>query len=516
MAAPKHELLLVLDFGSQYSELIARRLRELNIYSELHPYHMPIEEIKKLNPKGIILSGGPDSVYEKDAPTISADVFKLGIPVLGLCYGMQLIAKLLGGEVDKSHRAEYGKTRLFVKDHNDLFQNVPETTEVWMSHGDSVSALPPKFNISASTDNTQIAAMSNRVDDIYAMQFHPEVAHSIKGMKMLKNFAHTICGMSGDWTMANYINESVEQIRAQVGDSKVLLGLSGGVDSSSLAFLLHKAIGDNLVCMFIDQGFMRYQEPENLVEIFDKQAHLKVHYIDAKDRFMSAIKGVSDPEEKRKIIGREFIRTFEEESAKLGVFKFLAQGTLYPDVVESAQSVSGKAVKIKSHHNVGGLPEDMQFGLVEPFRKLFKDEVREVGRQLKLPEEIVNRHPFPGPGLAIRILGEITEERLSILKHADKIIRDVIVKHNLHDSLWQVFAVLLPVRSVGVMGDKRTYSYPIVLRAVSSEDGMTADWAKLPYDVLEEIANRVINEVHDVNRVVYDITSKPPGTIEWE
>lgn len=513
---------IVIDFGSQYSELIARRVRELNVYSELVSYRTTPEQIKKLAPKGIILSGGPSSVYDKDAPTCDPKIFELGIPILGVCYGMQLMAKTLNGEVVRAEKHEYGKSVLEVNPKDKLFLDLESKFVSWMSHGDSVTELPEGFIISAKTNNTSCAAISNNDKKLYGVQFHPEVIHTMNGLEILRNFVINICLAKPTWTMDKFIEDSISQIRAKVGNQKVLLALSGGVDSSTLAFLLHKAIPDTLTCMFIDQGFMRKGEPERLTTTFQNEFSIKLHYVNAKERFVSALKGIVDPEEKRKIIGREFIRVFEEESKGIGPFDYLAQGTLYPDVIESADSnidpKTGErvAVKIKSHHNVGGLPKDLQFKLVEPFRKLFKDEVRKVGRQLGVPKRIIERHPFPGPGLAIRIIGDVTEEKLHKLREADSIIRDEINKSGLYNSIWQVFGVLLPIQSVGVMGDKRTYSNPIVLRAVTSEDGMTADWAKLPYEVLEKISTRLVNEVPGINRVVYDITSKPPATIEWE
>lgn len=517
-----YDSIIVLDFGSQYSELIARRVRELNVYSEVVSYRTTAEQIKKMAPKGIILSGGPNSVYASGAPECDKEIFNLDIPVLGVCYGMQLMAKVLGGKVIQSEKQEYGKAILEVNPKDKLFLDLESKFASWMSHGDSVVELPAGFQTSAKTKNTSCASISNNEKRFYGVQFHPEVIHTMNGQEILRNFAINICGSNPVWTMDKFIEDSIVQIKAKVENKKVLLALSGGVDSSTLAFLLHKAIGENLTCMFIDQGFMRKSEPERLLTTFQNEFHINVYYVDAKERFVSALKGIIDPEEKRKIIGREFIRVFEEESRKIGPFDYLAQGTLYPDVIESADSnidpKTGErvAVKIKSHHNVGGLPKDLQFKLVEPFRKLFKDEVRKVARQLAVPKRIIERHPFPGPGLAIRIIGEVTEERLKILREADSIIRDEINKSGLYNSVWQVFGVLLTIQSVGVMGDKRTYSHPIVLRAITSEDGMTADWARLPYEVLEKISNRLVNEVPGINRVVYDITSKPPSTIEWE
>jgi GMP synthase (glutamine-hydrolysing) len=518
----KGQIIVILDFGSQYSELIARRIRETQVYSEVISYRTTAEQLRQINPKGIILSGGPNSVYSDYAPHCDPEIWQLGIPVLGVCYGMQLMVNQLGGEVLKAERGEYGKASLYIDDPTDLLTNVEEATTMWMSHGDSVKTMPPGFELLAHTDNTPCAAIADHQKKLYGVQFHPEVVHSQGGLALIRNFVYHICDCEPTWTTAAFVEESIREIRARVGDKRVLLALSGGVDSSTLAFLLYKAIGEQLTCVFIDQGFMRKLEPERLLKLFKEQFHIPVEYVSARERFISAIAGVTDPEEKRRIIGHEFISVFEETSKELGHFDYLAQGTLYPDVIESADTnVDPKngervAVKIKSHHNVGGLPKDLRFKLVEPLRKLFKDEVRKVGRSIGLPEEIVQRQPFPGPGLAIRILGEVTSERLNILRDADLIVRQEINQRGLYHEVWQAFAVLLPVRSVGVMGDKRTYAYPIVLRIVTSEDGMTADWARIPYDVLEAISTRIVNEVKGVNRVVYDITSKPPGTIEWE
>ena len=516
------QMIVILDFGSQYSELIARRIRETQVYSEVLSYRTTIEQLRKLNPKGIILSGGPNSVYDNGAPHCNPEIWDLGIPILGVCYGMQLMVQNLGGEVAKAERGEYGKASLYIDDPTDLLTNVEDGTTMWMSHGDSVTRMPPRFELLAHTENTPCAAIANHDSKMYGVQFHPEVVHSVGGLALIRNFVYHICKCEPTWTTAAFVEEAIREIRAKVGEKRVLLALSGGVDSSTLAFLLHKAIGDQLTCVFIDQGFMRKYEPERLLKLFSEQFHIGVEYVNARDRFLSALAGIVDPEEKRRIIGHEFISVFEEASKNLGPFDYLAQGTLYPDVIESAdtnvdpQTGERVAVKIKSHHNVGGLPKDLRFKLVEPLRKLFKDEVRKVGRAIGLPEEIVQRHPFPGPGLAIRILGEVTAERLNILRDADLVVRQEINQRGLYHDYWQAFAVLLPIRSVGVMGDQRTYAYPIVLRIITSEDGMTADWARVPYEVLEVISNRIVNEVKGVNRVVYDITSKPPGTIEWE
>ncbi len=516
------EMIAILDFGSQYSELIARRIRETQVYSEVLSCRTSADQLRKLNLKGIILSGGPSSVYAAHAPSCDRNIWELGIPVLGVCYGMQLMVQQLGGEVERSLRGEYGKAALTIDDPTDLLTNVENDTTMWMSHADSVVRLPDGFEVLAHTANTPCAVIANHERKLYGVQFHPEVVHSVGGLALIRNFVYHICECEPTWTTEAFIEEAIREIRAKVGDRRVLLALSGGVDSSTLAFLLHRVIGNQLTCMFIDQGFMRKKEPERLVKLFREQFHIPVVYVNARDRFLAQLVGVTDPEVKRKRVGHEFIKVFEEESRRLGPFDYLAQGTLYPDVIESAdtnvdpQTGERVAVKIKSHHNVGGLPKDLRFKLVEPLRKLFKDEVRKLGRSLKLPEEIVQRHPFPGPGLAIRILGEVTAERLNILRDADYIVRQEINRAGRYAEFWQAFAVLLPIRSVGVMGDQRTYAYPIVLRLVSSEDGMTADWSRAPYELLEQISSRIVNEVQGVNRVVYDITSKPPGTIEWE
>jgi GMP synthase (glutamine-hydrolysing) len=516
------QMIAILDFGSQYSELIARRIRETEVYSEVLSYRTTAAQLRELNPKGIILSGGPSSVYDDRAPLCDPEIWNLGIPVIGVCYGMQLMVQQLGGVVERAERGEYGKANLLVDSTSKLLHAVPDSSVMWMSHGDSVMKMPDGFELLAHTENTPCAAIADTTRNFYGVQFHPEVVHSQSGQILIRNFVYQVCGCKPTWTTEAFVEQAIREVKERVGDKQVLLALSGGVDSSTLAFLLHRAIGDKLTCMFIDQGFMRKGEPERLVKLFDEQFHIPVVHVQARDRFLSVVKGISDPEEKRKKIGHEFIRVFETESKRLGPFDYLAQGTLYPDVIESADTnadpATGErvAVKIKSHHNVGGLPKDLQFKLIEPLRKLFKDEVRKVGQILGLPDEIVKRQPFPGPGLAIRILGEITEEKLDILRDADLIVRQEVNKAGLYNEIWQAFAVLLPVRSVGVMGDKRTYAFPIVLRMVKSEDGMTADWARVPYDLLETISTRIVNEVKGVNRVVYDITSKPPGTIEWE
>jgi len=512
----EHDLVLVVDFGAQYSRLIARRVREAHVYSEIVPYDMPIADLLARRPKGIIFSGGPKSVHVDGAPSIDPAVYDAGVPVLGICYGSQLLAQQLGGEVQRTGTGEYGRTHLRVTGSSILFAEQPGEQEVWMSHADSIVTPPAGFVVTATTDGAPVAALENTERAVYGVQFHPEVVHTPRGMEMLKRFLYDVCHCRPTWTMTSIIEEQVETIRAEVGDQKVACALSGGVDSSVAAALVHKAVGDQLTCVFVDTGLLRQGEAEQVEETFRSQFHIDLIHVKASDRFVGALEGVTDPEQKRKIIGATFIRVFEEVARdELESAAYLVQGTLYPDVIESGGSEAG-ASTIKSHHNVGGLPEDMEFDLVEPLRNLFKDEVRAVGEELGLPEEIVWRQPFPGPGLAVRIVGEVTPERLEILRRADAVVREEVKKAGLEREIWQAFAVLPAIRSVGVMGDERTYAYPIIIRAVTSDDAMTADWARLPHDLLERMASRLINEVPGVNRVAYDITSKPPGTIEWE
>ncbi|HWR89292.1 MAG TPA: glutamine-hydrolyzing GMP synthase [Dissulfurispiraceae bacterium] len=509
------EKILVLDFGSQYTQLIARRVRESKVYSEIYPFNAPIAKIRDFSPKGIILSGGPSSVYEEGAPAPDPAIFDLGIPVLGICYGMQLMAHYLGGEVARAAKREYGRAELSVDSDADLLWGLSQRTRVWMSHGDRIERLPEGFTVIGHTDNSPIAAIARRDRKFFALQFHPEVIHTDEGTRILHNFIFDICGCEATWEMSSFIASSLSDIQSAVGDRKVICALSGGVDSSVVAVLVHRAIGDRLTCIFVDNGLLRLGESDKVRKTFQDHFHIRLVYVDARDRFLARLRGVSDPEKKRKIIGNEFIAVFEEEARKIEGVDFLAQGTLYPDVIESV-SFKGPSAVIKSHHNVGGLPEVMKLRLVEPLRELFKDEVRILGEELGLPEEICWRHPFPGPGLAIRCIGDITAEKLDILRLADAIVLEEIKAAGLYRSVWQAFAVLLPVKTVGVMGDERTYERAVAVRAVTSQDGMTADWAKLPYDVLGSMSNRIINEVKGVNRVVFDISSKPPGTIEWE
>jgi GMP synthase (glutamine-hydrolysing) len=505
---------IVLDFGAQYAQLIARRIRESRVYSIILPFDTPLEQILAHQPQGLVFSGGPASVYDPGAPRIDPAIFAAGIPTLGICYGMQLMAHLLpGGGTAAAAQREYGRTRLFVDDGADLFAGLEPRLICWMSHGDSITALPEGFVALAHTDRTPIAAMADRSRRLYGLQFHPEVSHTPWGIEVLRNFLYHVCGCRPTWTMTSFIDRSIAAVRQQVGASRVLCALSGGVDSATAAALVHRAVGDHLTCIFVDHGLMRLGEPEQVVTTFRDAFHVPLIHVNARDRFLARLAGVTDPEQKRRAIGEEFVRVFEDEAQRLGQVEFLVQGTLYPDVIESGTRT---AARIKTHHNVGGLPERMRFSLIEPFRDLFKDEVREVARQLGLPDRMIARHPFPGPGLAIRVLGEVTAEKLDLLREADAIILDELREAGLALEIWQAFGVLLPVRTVGVMGDARTYGQVVVVRAVTSEDGMTADWARLPDEVLEAIASRITREVPGVTRVVYDITSKPPATIEWE
>jgi GMP synthase (glutamine-hydrolysing) len=522
-----HSKILILDFGSQYTQVIARRIRECQVYSEIVRFDTPAAEIAAAKPNGIIFSGGPASVYGKGTPQIDAEIFSLGIPVLGICYGLMLMAHHLGGQVVFTGRREYGAGMLHIKNGSELFDGLGNQLDVWNSHGDEVTALPKGFRVIGTTEGCDFAAVEDRERKLYGLQFHPEVAHTPRGREILQNFVYHICRCAMDWTMGSFIEEACGRIRKQVGDQKVVLGLSGGVDSSVTAALLHKAIGDQLTCIFVNNGLLRAREEEVVQRVFGENFRVRLKYVDASERFLSKLRGVTDPEQKRKIIGNEFIRVFEDAVTELAEehrtsniehrsFKFLAQGTLYPDVIESVSIGGNPAQVIKSHHNVGGLPEKMHFELVEPVRQLFKDEVRQAGLQLGLPKEIVYRQPFPGPGLAVRILGEVTPERLSILREADTIVQSEMEAADWYYKVWQSFAVLLPVQSVGVMGDQRTYENTVVLRIVESQDGMTADWVRLPYELLARISSRISNEVKGINRVCYDISSKPPSTIEWE
>ena len=511
----ERDLILIVDFGSQYTQLITRRVREVNVYSEIYPHTISFEDVQKLKPKGIILSGGPMSVYDDSAPKIDPRIFSLKVPFLGLCYGLQLICKNFGGIVEPADSREYGKSILRVIDNSDILHGVADASIVWMSHGDYLTELPKGFKVVGESDHSPMCAISNQTKRIYGLQFHPEVVHTEKGEKIIKNFLFDICKCKGDWTSLNFINEKIERIKSTVGDSKAICALSGGVDSTVAAVLVKKAIGDKLICIHIDNGLMRKNESAKIAKLFEEKLKLNHIHVDASERFLKNLKGVSDPEKKRKIIGKTFIEVFEEEAAKIKDAEFLVQGTLYPDVIESV-SVKGASATIKTHHNVGGLPEKMHLKLIEPFRELFKDEVRTVGKNLNIPPEFIFRHPFPGPGLAVRVLGEITKEKLEMLREADDIFITAIKEEGIYNSIWQAFTVLLPVSSVGVMGDARSYEYVLSLRAVTSVDGMTADWYPFEHSFLASVSNKIINKVRGVNRVVYDISSKPPATIEWE
>jgi len=509
------ERILIIDFGSQFTQLITRRVREANVYSEIHTHQITFEEIKQFDPTGIILSGGPMSVYDNGAPDLDDSILKVNVPILGICYGLQLISKKLGGKVEPAKDREYGKAILNVVETSPLFNGVNRESKVWMSHGDYLTELPKGFKIVAKSDHSPIGAVANESEKIYGVQFHPEVVHTVEGRKIIHNFLFDICKCTGSWTSHNFIENSIAEIKEKVGSAKVICALSGGVDSTVAAVLVKKAIGDNLICIHIDNGLMRKNESYEIGKIFNEKLNINHIHVDASEKFISKLKGISDPEQKRKIIGNAFIEVFEEEAKKLDGAVFLVQGTLYPDVIESV-SVKGASVTIKTHHNVGGLPEKMNLKLIEPFRSLFKDEVRNVGRELNIPEEFIERHPFPGPGLAVRILGPVDQEKLDILKEADDIYIRAIKSAGIYNEIWQAFAVLLPIQSVGVMGDARTYEFVLALRAVTSVDGMTADWYDFEHDFLSDVSNKIINKVRGVNRVVYDISSKPPATIEWE
>ncbi len=509
-------MILIIDFGSQYNQLIARRVREAHVYCQIEAPGITLAQIKGISPEGIILSGGPASIYEKGSPRVDPGIFDLGIPVLGICYGMQYMVDSLGGEVSKAEKREYGFAELNIKDAAGIFEGIDDQTRCWMSHGDTIRRVPKGFRITASTANTRVAATHNSRKRFYGLQFHPEVVHTPKGKNMFRNFLFTICGCRKTWTMKSFIRESVQEMRSVIRDKKVILGLSGGVDSSVAALLIHRAVGNRLTCIFVDNGLLRQGEAEQVKGLFKKHFNVNLRFISARQQFLGRLKGVVDPEKKRKIIGRTFIQAFEKEAHKLRGVKFLAQGTLYPDVIESRSAFGGPSAVIKSHHNVGGLPKKMRLQLIEPLKHLFKDEVRVLGKELGLPDDLIWRQPFPGPGLAIRIISDITRARLSILRKVDAILLEEIRAGGLYKKLWQSFAVLLPLKSVGIMGDQRTYEHIVAIRAVTSIDAMTADWARLPHELLGRISNRVINEVKGVNRVVYDISSKPPSTIEWE
>jgi len=510
--------ILILDFGSQYTQLIARRVRECQIYSEIHPYPIPLEKVRSLSPKGMIFSGGPASVYEKNAPLCDPALLRMGIPILGICYGMQLMGYLLGGKVTRSEKREYGKAKLILDRNGKLFQHIGKKgskLEVWMSHGDQIKTLSSGFHAIAHSRNTPFAAIEDASKKIYGLQFHPEVVHTPKGLDIIKNFLFNICECSKLWTMRSFLKQTISDLRRSIGSGKVICALSGGIDSTVVALLLHKVIGDRLQCIFVNNGLLRKNEASQVVNLFQHHFKIPFTYVDTEDHFLKKLKGVIDPEDKRKRIGKEFISIFEREAKKIGGVEYLAQGTLYPDVIESISS-KGPSATIKSHHNVGGLPKKMRLKLVEPLRELFKDEVRQLGKVLGLPNEMIKRQPFPGPGLAIRVIGEVNRERLDIVRAADEIVMEEMKKAHLLDQVWQSFAILLPVKTVGVMGDERSYENVIALRVVGSRDGMTADWVRLPYKILGDISNRIINEVKRVNRVVYDVSSKPPSTIEWE
>ena len=509
-------MILIIDFGSQYNQLIARRVREHHVYCQTEPPEMELERIRALAPEGIILSGGPASIYEKGSPRADRGIFDLGIPILGICYGMQYMVDSLGGEVIGAQKREYGFAELQVKDTAGIFDGIEMKTKCWMSHGDTIGRLPAGFNVTASTPDTRVAAMENIKKNFYGLQFHPEVVHTPEGKRMLKNFLLQICGCKKSWTMKSFVKDSIQEIRAEVGDKKMILGLSGGVDSSVAALLLHRAIGDHLTCIFVDNGLLRQNEAKKVRFVFKRELNVNLKFINARREFLDGLKGVVNPERKRKIIGRTFIKVFEREARKIKGAEFLAQGTLYPDLIESRSTFGGPSAVIKSHHNVGGLPKNMKLKLVEPLKHLFKDEVRLLGKELGLPEDLIWRQPFPGPGLAVRIISDVTDRRLSILRKADAILIEEIKANNLYKKMWQSFVVLLPLKSVGIMGDQRTYEHIVAIRSVTSDDAMTADWAKLPHSLLGRISNRIINEVRGINRVVYDISSKPPSTIEWE
>ena len=515
--ATEHDIVIVLDFGAQYSQLIARRVRECGVYSQIYPFTVSAEEIRRIKPKGIIFSGGPSSVKMPGSPRPDKEIFSLGIPILGICYGLQVMSEMLGGNVICPEKKEYGLQNIdIVDDSTELLRDVSAKSQVWMSHGDSVDRIPEGFRVTATTPTCPFTAIEDRERKFYGVQFHPEVVHSVEGEKMIRSFVLDICKANADWNMGSFVKESIESIRKTVGNRRVLCGLSGGVDSSVAAVLIHKAIGNQLICVFVNNGMLRKNESESVLDLFGKHFNMNLQYADATDDFLSALKGVTEPEAKRKIIGKVFVDTFYRETRKCGDISFLAQGTLYPDVIESRSPSGGPSATIKSHHNVGGLPEDLKWDLLEPLKELFKDEVRALGKELGLPDELVYRHPFPGPGLGVRCIGEVTKERLDTLRDVDAIFIEEIRKAGLYNKIWQALADLLPVKSVGVQGDERTYREVCTLRAVTSEDAMTADWYRMPYEVLQRAASRICNEVSGVNRVLYDITSKPPGTIEWE